>query len=266
MSSQTYAESRKELFGGSGNTFRKEQDSKLPASTQRNQQLLQARSEMEAELFRLRSTAVVISDTSGAIQSINSQYGVYRAKLASAANALKGLKKKMESDDKYIYWSYGFFLFTAVWIFLKRVKIIGITQWFIKSGYYGTSWIVDSLGGLESVPSTIPSSPPSTVPITYTTAMENATRAVAIVRTLSSTTPGPTSTSTTTSSSTSNTTRKSTTRKPTTRTTTTTASTTPVPGLKETVSPGRSHSNTTPAAGSTDPPQHPLPGPRRGEL
>lgn len=266
MSSQTYAESREDLLGGSGYTVRKDKDGKLPASTQRNQQLLQARSEMEAELFRLRSTAVVISDTSGTIQSINSQYGVYRSKLTSAANALKGLKKKMESDDKYIYWSYVFFLFTAVWIFLKRVKVIGITQWLVKSGYYGTSWIVDLLGGSESVPSTIPSSLPSTVPVTYTTAMKKPTRAVPIVRTSTTRTPAPTSTRTTTSGSSSTTTRKSTTRKPTTRTTTTTAPTTPVPALKETVSPGRSHSNTTPSAGSTDPPQHPLPGPRRGEL
>ena len=111
---------------------------------ERDRQLLQAQNEMQIELQRLRSAEAVVSATSSAISSIHSKYGTYQSRIESASKVLKSLKSKMEKDDRYIYWSYVVFLVSALWIFLKRVKVVAITQWLASKGVTGISWLYES--------------------------------------------------------------------------------------------------------------------------
>lgn len=139
----------------------------------RERQLLQAQNEMQIELERLRSAEAVVSATSSAISSIHSKYGTYQSRIASASNALRILKTKMEKDDRYIYWSYMIFLMSAGWIFLKRVKAVAIMRWFANNGLTGISWMFqynynataspDMLTNLESMQiiTTVPSAAPT---------------------------------------------------------------------------------------------------------
>jgi hypothetical protein len=102
---------------------------------------------MQTELERMRSTAAVVSATSTTISSINTQYSTYQERISSAARTLRHLKNKIESDDRYIYWSYLVFMASALWIFLKRVKIVAITEWLARAGLSGFSSIA-SMGSI----------------------------------------------------------------------------------------------------------------------
>jgi hypothetical protein len=130
----------------------------------RERELLQARQEMQTELHRMRSTAAVIDDTSRTIGTVKDKYNDYKTKLASAANRLKELKSKMESDDKYIYYSFIFFLTVSGYVFLKRVKVIAITQWFALTTYRITGWVFGSV-----MPSTTSTGSDYNIPTTTTT-------------------------------------------------------------------------------------------------
>jgi hypothetical protein len=138
MANVSYSNNRRLLLGEDSDSA-KGQSRRTEIS--REQHLMQAHNEMETELYRLKSTAAVISDTSATIMSINSQYGLYQSRLVSAASALKSLKKKMKSDDSFIYWSYLAFLLTAGWIFLKRVRVVGAVHWLTSKGFYGANYI-----------------------------------------------------------------------------------------------------------------------------
>lgn len=166
---------------------------------ERERQLLQAQNEMQIELERLRSTEAVVSATSSAISSLHSKYGTYQSRLATASNALRSLKTKMQKDDRYIYWSYMVFLISAGWIFLKRVKAVAIMRWLANNGLTGILWLFqhdtnttaspDMLTKLESMQiiTTVPSAAPTV-------------QAIAVVPTTTSTTryriPKPARTST----------------------------------------------------------------------
>jgi hypothetical protein len=98
---------------------------------------------MQLELEKLRSAEAVVTNTSTTISSINSKYEVYRERLSSASRTLKTLKTKLEKDDRYIYWSYMIFLLSAGWIFLRRVKLVELAQWFSSKGFNTASWVID---------------------------------------------------------------------------------------------------------------------------
>ena len=126
--------------------FESDQSKSLPESsstdeTNRRGQLLNARREMETELKRMRSTAAVIEESSKTIGSVNDKYALYSSSLAKASKTLKALKTKMENDDKYIYYSFVFFLCVSGYVFLKRVKIIAITGWFASKFYSLTTLV-----------------------------------------------------------------------------------------------------------------------------
>jgi hypothetical protein len=116
----------------------------------------------------MRSTAGVIDETSRTIGNVNDKYSEYKTKLASAANRLKELKTKMENDDKYIYYSFIFFLSVSGYIFLKRVKVIAITQWFATGTYKISNWIYGTVSD-AAIPSTIIPHANRSIPTTTTT-------------------------------------------------------------------------------------------------
>ena len=181
----TYNTNRGDLLGD----FDRADSSQRKNEKTRAHHLLQARGEMETELQRLRSTAAVISETSTTIGSINHQYGVYQSRLVSAANALKNLKKKMKSDDSYIYWSYLIFLFTSCWIFLRRVRVIGFIQWITSKGFYGANVLLgvseesEDTRDVQFIPTRLPMYDPlpSEIPHTSTTTFQP-THAVPLTR------------------------------------------------------------------------------------
>ena len=116
------------------------------SSNIRNRKLIQAHSEMANELQRMRATASVIDDSSKTIKSIDSRYSDYTNSIRSAGRALKELKRKMESDDRYIYLSFCFFVFTAAWIFMKRIGLVRLIHWLISNGFYGAQYLSDVSG------------------------------------------------------------------------------------------------------------------------
>lgn len=138
------AELRNELLGSQSDetAHAPREDS----DTARKSQLLNARREMETELQRMRSTTTVIEESSKTIGSVNEKYTLYGTSLSKATKTLKALKTKMENDDKYIYYSFLFFLCVSGYVFLKRVKIIAISSWFAAKMYGVTSWATGFLG------------------------------------------------------------------------------------------------------------------------
>ena len=147
MKPSTHKQNREELFLGSSSLDSRAKKDSLVDSENRNRNLMQAHSEMANELQRMRVTASVIEDSSKTIHSIDSRYNDYRNAINSAGRALKELKKKMESDDRYIYFSFLFFIFTAGWIFMKRVGIVRVVQWLAAKGFYGATYIAEFFGG-----------------------------------------------------------------------------------------------------------------------
>lgn len=148
MKPSTHKQNREELFLGSSSIDSSVKRDPVVDSENRNRNLLQAHSEMANELQRMRVTASVIEDSSKTIHSIDSRYNDYRNAINSAGKALKQLRKKMESDDRYIYFSFLFFIFTAGWIFMKRIGILRMVHWLAAQGFYGASYIADFTGGV----------------------------------------------------------------------------------------------------------------------
>lgn len=142
---------RNDLFGTDSDN-RGPEDRSI-GDTARRSQLLNARRDMETELQRMRSTTAVIEESSKTIGSVNEKYTLYGASLSKASKTLKALKTKMENDDKYIYYSFLFFLFVSGYVFLKRVKIIAITSWFATKMYGVTSWVT-GLSSSSEIPIT----------------------------------------------------------------------------------------------------------------
>ena len=170
---------RDELFSGKQSSSNKGGNETGDSS----QQLLRARNELQVELERMKSTAAVVATTSSTISSISSQYSTYKARIASAGRTLKQLRSKLENDERYIYWSYLIFVASAVWIFLKRVKVVAISQWLISRGFTCVGLLSETIPEFSSVttvatthkpsePATSPhpSTTMTTIPADYVTA------------------------------------------------------------------------------------------------
>ena len=157
MQKPSNADLRDDLFDG--NSREGKSDVPHDGETARKSQLLNARREMETELQRMRSTTAVIEESSRTIGSVNEKYTFYGSSLSKASRTLKALKTKMENDDKYIYYSFVFFLCVSGYVFLKRVKIIAITTWFAAKMYGVTNWIRGSSLSSHEIPITTTHSP-----------------------------------------------------------------------------------------------------------
>lgn len=133
--------------------------------------MLQAKRDMQTELDRLRSTAVVLEESSRTIGTIKTTYDKYTTSLSKASRSLKQLKRRMENDDRMIYYSFIFFMVSAVYVFLKRVRVISLVRWLGMTGWIGAEWVYNTTSSREDVvaiPSTIPVSPyPSTTHVPY---------------------------------------------------------------------------------------------------
>jgi hypothetical protein len=142
---------RKQLFG---ETDRPSQSSRSPpeATRERAMHLSEARREMQSELQKMRVTADVIESSSKTLGTVHGRYITYKEKLASAGDALRALKRRMETDDKYIYWSYMFFLSVSGYIVLKRFRILSVVYWFLVKTFALGSWTVDKFIA-EEIPS-----------------------------------------------------------------------------------------------------------------
>ncbi len=124
--------------------------------------MVNARKEMETELQRMRSTTAVIEESSRTIGSVNEKYTMYGSSLSKATKTLKALKTKMENDDKYIYYSFVFFLCVSGYVLLKRVKVIAITTWFASKFYGVATWIGSSEPEMLQSTSTTPAATTTT--------------------------------------------------------------------------------------------------------
>ena len=163
MSLSNNSSSRDELFADNdANAIDKRTK---PADFNSKQHLLRARNELQTELDRMKSTAAVVASTSSTISSISSQYSIYQNRISSAGRTLKQLRTKMENDERYIYWSYIVFLLSAMWIFLKRVKVVAISEWLVKKGFDGLSFVTETVPDTPS-PSSTTTVPLSTIPPT----------------------------------------------------------------------------------------------------
>jgi hypothetical protein len=163
MSGQSLAAQREALFGADERQPQEFEDNERSSSVKIGQLSL-ARSELKAELDRMRTTAAVVSETSSTISLINAQYQSYHSRILSAAKTLKTLRSKMVNDERYIYWSYVIFMLSAAWIFLKRVKVIAISEWLVAMGIRGLGYISPVVKNeMISSPSSLPSDarPPS---------------------------------------------------------------------------------------------------------
>lgn len=149
---ELHSKNRQELLGGEDSENSRKNRSEALSSQSRNRELIQAHTELSNELQRMRLTASVIEDSSKTIHSIDSRYSEYGKKLQSAGRSLKELKRRMESDDRYIYLSFLFFLFTAAWIFIKRVGIVRGIQWLVARGVYGASYLAEISGTAPTEP------------------------------------------------------------------------------------------------------------------
>lgn len=116
------------------------------SSASSSHQLHQAKREMQAELDRLRSTAVVLEDSSRTIQTIKGTYDKYSSSLSKASRTLKQLKHRIESDDRMIYYSFVFFLFSAGYVFLKRVRVLSLLRWFGVTTWETGEWVATTTG------------------------------------------------------------------------------------------------------------------------
>ena len=153
MAKSSHKAARENLFDGSDHNS--STSGNVSEKQVRQQHMLQARKEMQTELHKLRTTASVIEESSKSIGSVRSKYQAYKLSIANASNTLKQLKTKMENDDKYIYYSFLFFLCVSGYIFLKRVKIITITQWFVSKGIQGSNFIYSYFPSTADIPTTV---------------------------------------------------------------------------------------------------------------
>jgi len=110
--------------GGDGVRRRKQQ----PGSREEGQQqelckLSEARDQLRNEFERMKGIGSDLEEHSGKLRMTQDQYHMYDSKLAYASQRLGQLKKKMDEDSRYIWWSFYFFLSVAAYIFLKRLKV-----------------------------------------------------------------------------------------------------------------------------------------------
>eukprot|EP00439_Symbiodinium_sp_Y106_P050373 s2483_g6.t1 len=105
-----------------------------------------ARDKMQEELHRMQYES--LEGSSSTIGKTQTAMQEYDSKLASAAKALGQLKRRMEEDSRYIWWSFYFFLAVVAYIVLRRLKVF-------KMMYYGASWTAWSgntvLGTVQSI-------------------------------------------------------------------------------------------------------------------
>lgn len=79
---------------------------------------------------RMRLTEGALVDSSGKISDVNKEYADnYSGALKTASEAMTSLKRKIDTDDKFIWWSFIFFVAVCVFIILKRLMILSLSAW-----------------------------------------------------------------------------------------------------------------------------------------
>ncbi|CAE7223430.1 unnamed protein product, partial [Symbiodinium sp. CCMP2456] len=133
------AEMRERLLSPaeSSDGLRKRKDAKVASAEDAERSevlaLQAARDKMQEELHRMQYVGESLEGSSSTIGRTQTAMQEYDSKLASAAKALGQLKRRMEEDSRYIWWSFYFFLAVVAYIVLRRLKVF-------KMMHYGASW------------------------------------------------------------------------------------------------------------------------------
>ncbi|EER17376.1 conserved hypothetical protein [Perkinsus marinus ATCC 50983] len=86
--------------------------------------------QMRENVERMRLTEGALVDSSGKISDVNKEYADnYSGALKTASEAMTSLKRKIDTDDKFIWWSFIFFIAVCVFIILKRLMIFSLSAW-----------------------------------------------------------------------------------------------------------------------------------------
>ncbi|KAF4662553.1 hypothetical protein FOL47_006192 [Perkinsus chesapeaki] len=88
--------------------------------------------QMRENVQRMRVTEDALTESSGKIKDVNDEYeNNYSGALKTASEAMTSLKRRIDADDKYIWWSFLFFITVCVFIILKRLMIFSLTGWLL---------------------------------------------------------------------------------------------------------------------------------------
>lgn len=85
--------------------------------------------QMRSEFQRLTQTGSLLEESSSTIDSVNHEYLNYRVSIKRASAALSELKRRMESDDMYIWYSFCFFLSAVAFIVSRRLGLLTVLSW-----------------------------------------------------------------------------------------------------------------------------------------
>ena len=100
--------------------------------------------QMKTEYQRLTQTGSLLEESSSTIDSVNNEYLNYRVSIKRAGAALSELKRRMESDDMYIWYSFCFFISVVAFIVSRRLGLLTVLSWV-------TNWVSYALSTIYSL-------------------------------------------------------------------------------------------------------------------
>mmetsp|Transcript_47729 Transcript_47729/g.150073 ORF Transcript_47729/g.150073 Transcript_47729/m.150073 type:complete len:259 (-) Transcript_47729:66-842(-) len=119
---------RGQLLQGSGGSEggvrrRQQPTSKEEGQRQEMNKLAETRDQLRNQYERMQGIATSLQEDSSKLRKTQDQYNTYESKLQYASQRLGQLKRKMDEDSRYIWWSFIFFLTVSGYICLKRLKV-----------------------------------------------------------------------------------------------------------------------------------------------
>jgi hypothetical protein len=100
------------------------------------QALRETRQQFRSELERFAQAGSLLQESSNTIGYVFNEYLNYRGSLKKASQALSELKRRMETDDSYIWYSFLFFIAVVSFILSKRLGVLTIISWLVNWLFY----------------------------------------------------------------------------------------------------------------------------------
>ena len=118
--------------------------------------LLQTKTQMRSEVGRFSQAGVMLEESSSTIGGVFNEYLNYRGSIKRASQALGELKRRMETDDLLIWYSFCFFLSSVAFILSRRIGLITLLNWLLGWSYTLYASIVSFV---PSLPEPLPHPP-----------------------------------------------------------------------------------------------------------
>ena len=94
--------------------------------------LLATKSQLQSELGRFNAAQAKLEESSSTIFGIHSEYLDFRVSLKKAGEAVVALRRRIESDDRWIWWSFLYFMTVVAWVVSRRIGLVWVLSWFMR--------------------------------------------------------------------------------------------------------------------------------------